>query len=232
MFSNDPNLIKLDEKVMIYKNFVSKETVDLINSKVYEKIDTGINVVGEDESRIPWYRDKQSGLIPELFDVWTQISEFLLPSHIIHPMMKLQIMKTGETMFVHEDSPGEGEDHKLTNYDVWSTCTLLEYGVIAYFGDFSGGEVFYPELGIEVAPQPGDLVIHGATPRWKHGVKPVTSGYRFAFSNFALPASKNPGSFYSYKTKEFYDQVKDNLDTWVNPLFANEREYAEFEGQD
>ena len=84
-------------------------------------------------------------------------------------------------------------------------------------------------MGIEVAPQPGDLVIHGATPRWKHGVKEVTSGTRFAFSNFALPAQKNPGSFYNYKTEEFYNQTKDGLDTWVNPLFSNKREYADFE---
>lgn len=229
MFVDNPDLIKYDEKVMIYKNFIPKDMLDLINSKVNEQVESGI---GESESRIPWYRDKTTGLIPELFDVWKLISDFLLPTHVIHPMMKLQIMRTGDEMFVHEDSPGEHQEHLLTNDDVWSTCTLLEYGVIAYFGEFSGGEVFYPELGMEVAPQPGDLVIHGATPRWKHGVREVKSGIRYAFSNFCLPAEKNPGTFYNYKTQEFNDSIKNGLGEWINPLIKNEREYRGLDVED
>jgi hypothetical protein len=229
MFTDNPNLIKYDEKVMIYKNFIPKDIVDLINSKVNEKVDSGLD---ESESRIPWYRDKQTGLIPELFDVWTLISEFLLPTHVIHPMMKLQVMRVGDEMFVHEDSPGEDQEHLLTNDDVWTTCTLLEYGVIAYFGEFSGGEVFYPELGIEVSPQPGDLVIHGATPRWKHGVREVTAGTRYAFSNFSLPAAKNPGTFHNYKTEEFNKTIENGLYEWLMPLIANERDYRGLNPED
>jgi hypothetical protein len=31
---------------------------------------------------------------------------------------------------------------------------------------------------------------------------------RFSFSNFVIPSHTNPGTFYNYKTKEYYDQIK------------------------
>ena len=223
-FSNDPNLTVYDEGVMIYRNFIDAETVKNITSIV----DDVMKVKHKEESRIPWYNDRTTPMIDELFPIWEKISAFLAPTHVIHPKLEITIMKPGDSMFVHEDSPGEGNEHMLTNYDVWNTCTTLDYGVIAYFGDWEGGEVYYPELdGLTIDPKPGDLVIHGATPQWKHGVKEVTSGIRYAYSNFCLPASKNPKSFYNYGTQEYQDQLKDGLKVWHDPLYKNEREYAD-----
>ena len=218
MFQNNPNLTKLDEGIMIYENFLTKEEVDTVNQTIATKMESGVS---ETESLIPWYRDKQIELL-ELFPIWEKISQFLLPTHVIHPMLKVQVIQPGDGgMFVHEDSPGEGNDHQLSNVDVWTTCPLLDYGVIAYFGDYEGGEIFYPNLGIEIAPKPGDLVIHGATSKWKHGVKEVTSGVRYAFSNFSLKAEKNPGTFYNYGTKEYHDQINDDIYVWGRPLIEN-----------
>lgn len=224
-FVNDPNLITYDEGVMLYRNFIDAETV----AKITERVDTVMKEGnGEYDSRIPWYNDRVTPRLDELFPVWEKISKFIAPTHIIHPKLDITIMKPGDSMFVHEDSPGEGNEHMLTNFDVWNTCTTLDYGIIAYFGDWEGGEVYYPELdGLSIDPRPGDLVIHGATPKWKHGVKEVTSGRRYAFSNFCLPASKNPQSFYSYGTQEYADQLASGLDEWYSPLYKNEREYAD-----
>lgn len=222
MFTENPNLIKYDDGVMIYKNFIDQDTVNQINSIVDDMLQSGIQ---ESESRIPWYRDKVTPVIPELIPIWEKMSEFLLPTHVLHPKLTVSSMGPGDEMFVHEDSPGEDGEHLLTNDDFWSTCALLEYGVIVYFGEFEGGEVFYPELDMEVAPQPGDLVIHGATPRWKHGVRKVKSGRRYAFSNFSLRADKNPGSFYNYGTDEYNKAMSGGWQNWINPLFENKREY-------
>lgn len=130
-------------------------------------------------------------------------------------------------MYVHEDSPGEGHEDELTRLDMWSTCTSLDYGVIVYFGDYEGGEVFYPELDAELWPGPGDLVIHGALSKHKHGVKEVTKGIRYAFANFCLPAHKNPGTFYNFNTPEYQEQIKklEFLNTFEQPFKKNERLY-------
>lgn len=223
-FVNDPNLTILEEGVMIYRNFIDADTVKTITKKIDEVLKQNHSV----DSRIPWYNNRSTPSMPELFPIWEKISAFLAPTHVIHPRLQITVMYPGDSMFVHEDSPGEGNEHMLTQYDMYNTCTTLDYGVIAYFGDWEGGEVYYQELdGLTVDPKPGDLVIHGATPRWKHGVTEVKSGIRYAFSNFCLPAEKNPKSFYNYGTKEYYDQLKDGLDIWQEPLYHNEREYAD-----
>lgn len=220
MFENNPNLIKYDEKVMLYKNFFSKEYVELINKEIsgnYSKDDFNIK-----KHAIDWYIDKTTPEIPKLMEAWNKISEFLLPTHVIHPQLAMQVIMPGDNgMFVHADSPGEGNHELLTAPDRWSTCCILDYGVIGYFGEFEGGEVFYPNLNdLEVKVQPGDLIIHGATSKWMHGVKEVTNGYRLAFSNFCIKADRNPGSFHNYGTEECSIRQKD-VKKFVTPLFMN-----------
>lgn len=60
---------------------------------------------------------------------------------------------------------------------------------------------------LRIKPGRGDLVIHGSHDDYAHGVDPVLSGTRFAFSNFVLPTTANPGTFYSYKSDEYNEQI-------------------------
>jgi hypothetical protein len=99
---------------------------------------------------------------------------------------------------------------------------VLSWGVCVYFGEFSGGEVYYPKQNIEIPVQPGDLVIHGALRSHEHGVRAVRSGVRYVFSNFSLKPEKNPGSFYNYGTKENEERQK-NIDLWMQPLKDNKK---------
>lgn len=45
--------------------------------------------------------------------------------------------------------------------------------------DYEGGEIYFPQLGIEIKPKPGDLVMFPDNPGYVHGVKSITSGVRF-----------------------------------------------------
>jgi len=104
------------------------------------------------------------------------------------------------------------------------------YGVCVYFGEFEGGELFYPhiqsngELAKEehiddylvVPVQPGDLAIHWAQSPYEHGTKPVSSGIRYVYSNFALRAEKNPGTFPAWGTQEDLDRKANG--TWMQVI--------------
>ena len=218
MFTDNPNLIQLGEKAFAYKNFVPKDLVEKINSfyNAYER-----EVFNFDDPPIDWYKNKTSPTNPDLVEVWNLVSEFLYPDHVIQPGLSVQIMEPGDgEMFVHADSPGEGNHHMLTSKDRWSTCCSLSWGAVAYFGEFEGGEIFYPRFDIEYAVQPGDLVLHSAVSPWEHGVKEVRSGKRYAYSMFGLETDKNPGSFYNYGTEECKESQKD-LGKWNTPLFEN-----------
>lgn len=220
MTISHPNLQRLDEKLYYIPNFISKEKVDYINKLLKER---------EDKSTKHPFAELNYGVtaaIPELFPIWEQISELLAPQYVVHPLLSMLHYKEGASMEPHWDSPGEGNHEDLTLPDVWSTCCLLEFGVVLYFGEFTGGEVIYPKQDRVVSVQPGDLVIHGALEDYAHGVKPVLSGSRYAYSNFCLEASKNPGTFYNYGTKEYKLQIEDRSrleEIWMNPLVENDQ---------
>ena len=53
-----------------------------------------------------------------------------------------------------------------------------------YNDDFDGGELYYPQHGITVRPEPGLAVLHPGDINYLHGVKMVTSGERFTTPAF------------------------------------------------
>jgi hypothetical protein len=197
------------------------------------------------DTLISWYANKISPPLASIHPLWEKASELLYPEYVMHPQGNVLIItpEMNEGMFTHSDSPGKGECHRLSQVDVWKTCCELDFGLVAYFGDFEGGEIFYVNIdkdgnksdgvseedNLKIKPERGDLVIHGAFNPHAHGVKPVISGRRYAFSNFVLKAEDNPGSFYNYKTPEYYDQIKDKdtmtlqefTGTWMRPLKEN-----------
>jgi hypothetical protein len=194
---------------------------------------------------IDWYEGKSTGLPLRLIDAWEQISELIGPIWVVHPsaaIIKTTPKDTG--MFVHSDSPGKGACHLLSQTDTSKTCCELDYGVVAYFGDFEGGEIFYPDINtdgtvknawelvnntecFEYKPEKGDVVIHSAFDPYSHGTRPVTSGIRYAYSNFSLKAADNPGTFHNYGTPEYYDAIgnktKEEVTSWLAPLKWNDQ---------
>jgi hypothetical protein len=58
------------------------------------------------------------------------------------------------------------------------------FGILVYLNsDFDGGEICYPEYGIEYKPKRGVLLIHHAGNL--HGVNPVSNGTRYSMTSFA-----------------------------------------------
>ena len=53
-----------------------------------------------------------------------------------------------------------------------------------YNDDFDGGELYYPQHGITVKPEPGLAVVHPGDINYLHGVNIVTSGERFTTPAF------------------------------------------------
>lgn len=59
----------------------------------------------------------------------------------------------------------------------------VTHGVILYFNDdYKGGEISYPELGIDFSPKSNTLLCHDAS--ILHGVKPVIEGTRYIYPGF------------------------------------------------
>lgn len=230
--------------VFIFKNYFSDEECTAIETFL-DSSDNG----NYDDTLINWYAKRLSKPVPFILNYWEKISDILYPEFVIHPQTTLLIIKSpdDEGMFTHSDSPGKNMCSHLSQVDTWKTCCELDYGLVAYFGNFEGGEIFYPNINkdgtrkegegnpedcLVYKPSRGDVAIHGAFTPHAHGVRPVSSGRRYAYANFVLKPENNPGSFYNYKTPEYYKQVGDGspkyLSDWniplkENPQFTEER---------
>lgn len=227
--------------VFIFKGFFTDEECKTVEDELRDyNMDDKYK-----DTLISWYANKVSPPLSSIHPLWEKASELLYPEYVMHPQGNVLIItpEMNEGMFTHSDSPGKGECHRLSQVDVWKTCCELDFGLVGYFGDFQGGEIFYVNINkdgdrtdgtgeencLAIQPERGDLVIHGAFSPHAHGVKPVTSGRRYAFSNFVLKAEDNPGTFYNYKTPEYYDQIKDKdtlslqefTSIWMRPLKEN-----------
>lgn len=45
--------------------------------------------------------------------------------------------------------------------------------------DYKGGEIYFPEYGISIKPEKGDLITFPDNPNFVHGVHKITSGVRY-----------------------------------------------------
>lgn len=76
----------------------------------------------------------------------------------------------GQEMKTHSDS-GLGPSFK--------------YGVVLYLNDdYTGGEIYYPNVDVEVKPEACSMILHPAHEAYRHGVKKVSAGTRYSMTSF------------------------------------------------
>lgn len=108
---------------------------------------------------------------PELQDLEKRVSDQFFNYERIHKIHSLLRYRAGEMLGEHVDN-GEPEDYNNI------------YGLIIYLNDdYQSGEIYYPEIGLEVRPLKGSMVVHAAGIR--HGVRPVTGdAVRYVLTSF------------------------------------------------
>lgn len=66
----------------------------------------------------------------------------------------------------------------------------ISHGFVLYLNDdYTGGEIYYPNLDIEIKAPAGALVIHPSDVLHAHGVRKVLAGSRFTMTMFAKDPS-------------------------------------------
>lgn len=179
--------IKLSDQIFLFKNFISNEHAKTL----HEIADSLPEDAWLKDSPEEWFNDKFSNSgSSELNLLHQTISELVSPNYEPLPLNKFGRLKTGQGMYEHADSPGEDKKEEVTAGDPYGSCHIVKYGVILYFSNCEGGEVYYPNLNIEYKPEPGDLLIHSSDEKHTHGVKEVKSGIRYIYPNFIIEKNK------------------------------------------
>lgn len=90
----------------------------------------------------------------------------------------------GKRMLPHYDNLGG--DHSAP----------VMYGCVYYLNDdFEGGELWYPNQGVEYQPVPGDMIIHPGSREYSHGVREITSGLRISAGSFITQKDQSDDEF-------------------------------------
>lgn len=98
------------------------------------------------------------------------------------------IMKIGAEVNSHDDDGDiyEGKPAIEKHYS----------GLLFFNDDYEGGELYFENLGVELKPEPGDLVLFRGDARRLHGVREVSAGYRanliIFFRDFLPDDVENP----------------------------------------
>jgi hypothetical protein len=162
-----------DTEIFYCKNFLSDENFaiikDLFESKHSE-------FIAKESSENVWKSRNVYCPPPSSLDIlhrhaaeiflknFNDLDQIELP-HMLHRFYP------GQTMQVHHDNGGDDS---------------ISYGLVYYLNDdYVGGEIFYPELNLEIKPEANSLVIHPATLEYRHGVRDVVSGDRYTTTMFA-----------------------------------------------
>lgn len=218
MFKNNPNVIKLAEEVYLYKNFLNEQELDSIEVAIKK-----LEELGHWLNKDKYTKDSVIPAPQQVFQgsealnlLYEKAKDFFAPEYSPLPSNGISKMVEGQSLEVHWDSPAHpDDDHEETEkeffarkekgilYDPLDTCHIVQYGYVIYVNDFEGGEIYYTDIDLEYAPKKGDLVIHSASSKYKHGVRPVTKGPRYANTNFVTLSKDSPMTLQEYLEPEF-----------------------------
>jgi hypothetical protein len=97
-------------------------------------------------------------------------------------------------MSIHGISLKSHNPYKILKYEVGGKFdTHMDDGggnfrrvsTVYYLNDnYEGGELCFPQFGIELKPKAGDMVVFPSSYVYSHSVKPVTSGNRFSIASW------------------------------------------------
>lgn len=90
----------------------------------------------------------------------------------------------GKRMLPHYDNLGG--DHSAP----------VMYGCVYYLNDdFEGGELWYPNQGVEYRPVAGEMILHPGSREYSHGVREIISGLRISAGSFITQKDQTDDEF-------------------------------------
>ena len=122
--------------------------------------------------------------LSKLLYAFAQEVQFLYPA-------ALRKYPEGASLGVHCDGvslneSGDSIDY-MRDYDPTSMhpTTITEGAMVLYINDdYDGGELFFPDIDLEIKPKSGQLIAWPSGPLFEHGVKKISNGDRYVVTSF------------------------------------------------
>jgi predicted 2-oxoglutarate/Fe(II)-dependent dioxygenase YbiX len=171
------------KNVVIIENFISIKECKIIVDSIDDKISWQSNTM----QGIP---DKVSNNLhekPEAFKILKNAMDRLqneIEMHFGRPLEEnfpgVRRWDVGDYQPLHAD----GEDPEGHPNEAF----IVDYGAVIYLNDdYEGGEIYFPDQGIDFKPNAGTVVFFPSNTMYIHGVREITKGIRYTTPSFWIP---------------------------------------------
>lgn len=180
-FKKNVKYQQLGEDIYLIENFLNPQEAELFKKHIDKDFaDRGIfMVMGGAEISNP---------ILKIEEIRTKLVDIINPEYGLGKSTAVNRMNIGKSWGEHADCHDFVELRKKSKLkdplDEYDVVNDTKFGLVVYFNEFGGGEIYYPRQNIQYHPKPGDLVVHSSEENCFHGVKEVTEGYRYSYSGF------------------------------------------------
>jgi hypothetical protein len=178
-----------DNEIILVEDFVTDKELSIM----FEHISKSTSGYNNEEMTNNYFNDKVIKFSPE--DPYSKeemsLPIFVVRSHLSERAKEVVLASTGKDLeYTYIDfiikAHGKGMSEHYDDTPLVKETTT-EYGLVIYLNDnYEGGEIYYPNLDIEIKPIAKSLIIHPGTVEYTHGVRDTTVGERFCITFFAL----------------------------------------------
>ena len=202
-----PNLDEIGDEVYIYKGFLSKEEVNKYLKIILDQKEWTDGSKFNKPTIEAFGNDVFGDIIKKIQD------NIALENMFVEFTPGISKMKQGKGMDEHSDdcpycwNNRKNKSTQINMGDKESKRCVL-YGLVVYFSEFSGGEIYYPQQSLSFSPEPGDLVMHSTKLYCEHGVKPVIDGTRYSLAPYIVQYHSESDA---QKARDFWNNYPDSL---------------------
>jgi hypothetical protein len=177
------NMVQLGKDIYVYKNFLSKTDLNSYNKEILFFDEKDWTMVGSEERDVYWHTQPTTSLRI----LRNRLNNLTTGKLFVGDAFSFIRMLNGASWPLHSDIYSFNKivenSKKYKDGEPFIEESIPVYGLIVYFNNFDGGEIYYPNQNVEYHPNAGDLVIHSSEEHCYHGVKPVLSDVRYSYSN-------------------------------------------------
>jgi hypothetical protein len=185
-----PLEILANTSIGIYKNFLSIEERRYLVDMAKQQADVELNFYNELDPNYSFWDKKniEFGTIPGLdmsliFEIQKRVESVFLAEYLQDPRSQHRFVQMNNIhRFLEGDGMSEHSDRGPSTHGNGD----ISHGFVLYLNDeYSGGEIYYPNLNIEIKSLAGSLVVHPSDVLHTHGVRKVSRGSRYTMTMFA-----------------------------------------------
>jgi len=175
--------IGLKKNIVIIENFISNEECKIVLDSIDDKMlwhSYSLEGIPDKISKNLYEKPQAFKILKNAIDKLQNEIEMHFGRPLEEGFPSIRMWSPGEYQPIHAD----GEDPQGNPNESY----IVDYGSVIYLNDdYEGGEIYFPDQGIDFRPKSGTVVFFPSNNMFIHGVREIISGNRYTCPQFWVP---------------------------------------------